>query len=77
MTCPEVVSAINILMEIPFNTIIQAATANTNYLTSSVTKTFPYNGNTNYQGGTCYNVTSAVDTLMESIIFSTWWWHTE
>ena len=64
MTCPEVVSAINTLMEIPFNTIIQAATANTNYLTSSVTKTFPYNGNTNYQGGTCYNVTSAVDTLM-------------
>ena len=64
MTCPEVVSAINTLMEIPFNTIIQAATANTNYLTSSVTKTFPYNGNTNYQGGTCYNVTSAIDTLM-------------
>ena len=64
MTCPEVVSAINTLMEIPFNTIIGAATANTNYLTSSVTKTFPYNSNNNYQGGTCYNVTSAVDTLM-------------
>jgi len=64
MTCPEVVSAINTLMEIPINTIVNAATSNTNYLTSSVTKTFPYNLNAAYQAGTCYNVTSAVDTLM-------------
>ncbi|OUV52688.1 MAG: hypothetical protein CBC73_05355 [Flavobacteriales bacterium TMED113] len=64
LTCPEVVSALNTLMEIPINTIIEAATNNVNYLTGSVTKTFPYNSNTNYQGGTCYNVTSAVDTLM-------------
>ena len=64
LTCPEVVSALNTLMEIPINTITEAATNNVNYLTSSVTKTFPYNSNNNYQGGTCYNVTSAVDTLM-------------
>ena len=46
MTCPEVVSAINTLMEIPIETITQAATANSNYLTNSVTKTFPFNSNT-------------------------------
>ena len=64
MSCPEVVSALNTLMEIPVNTIQEAAVNNNNYLLSSVTKTFPFNSNTNYQGGTCYNVTSAIDTLM-------------
>tara|TARA_A200000113_G_scaffold226021_1_gene249552 strand:- start:21434 stop:43285 length:21852 start_codon:yes stop_codon:yes gene_type:complete len=63
-TCPEVVSAINTLMEIPIATITGAATSNSNYLANSVTKTFPFNGNADYQGGTCYNVTSAIDTLM-------------
>ena len=60
----ETASAINTLADIFIETIHQAANTNTNYL-NSVTKTFPYNSNTDFQSDTCYNVTSALDTLYD------------
>ena len=64
-TCPESASALSTLTDIFINTIREAAENNVNYLTASVTKTFPYNGNTVYQAGTCYDCTSATETLFD------------
>ena len=63
-TCSETASAIDTLADIFIETIHQAANTNTNYL-DTVTKTFPNNSNTDFQSGTCYNVTSALDTLYD------------
>ena len=67
-TCPESASALSTLTDIFINTITQAAENNQNFLTASVTKTFPYNGNVNYQQGTCYDCTSAADTLFDIMV---------
>tara|TARA_R100001082_G_scaffold86361_1_gene52962 strand:- start:5663 stop:21862 length:16200 start_codon:yes stop_codon:yes gene_type:complete len=64
-TCQNVASTIATVADIYIQTIAEAANNNVNYLTSNVTKTFPFNSNTIYQDGTCYNVTSAIDTLFD------------
>ena len=63
-TCAETASAINTLADIFIETIDKAANTQTNHLVT-ITKTYPYNSNDAYQSGTCYNVTSALDTLYE------------
>ena len=53
-TCAESASAINTLLDIYIETINEAVNNSANYLVNSVTKTFPFNSNTQYQSGTCY-----------------------
>ena len=65
--CGEVASGIDTLSEIIIDTISKAANGQGNHL-ATVTKTFPYNSNANYQMGTCYNVTSAIDTVFDLMI---------
>tara|TARA_B100000287_G_scaffold183671_1_gene173701 strand:+ start:379 stop:19995 length:19617 start_codon:yes stop_codon:yes gene_type:complete len=67
-TCMESASALSTLTDIFINTIQEAAENQVNYLTASVTKTFPFNSNTNYQAGTCYDCTSTADTLFDIML---------
>ena len=63
-TCQETAAGIATLSDILIETISKAKNSNTDH-TASITQTFPYNFNTSYQEGTCYNVTSAIDTLFD------------
>ena len=68
-TCEQEASAIETLYDLVIDTISVAASATPtpNHLTT-VTRTTPYNSNTNYQFFTCYNVTSAANTLFDLMI---------
>ena len=61
-TCAETASAIDTLLDIFIETINEAANNSANYLVN-ITKTFPFNSNTDSIRYLRYNVTSAIDTL--------------
>ena len=65
--CQTEQSAVNTLWDIVINTVDQAAQGNASHL-GTVTRTAPTTTNTNYIGGTCYNVTSASHTLFNIIL---------
>jgi len=68
-TCEQVASSIETLFDLVIDTIEKArsATPSPNYLTT-VTRTGPSTGNTNYQLYTCYNVVDASHTLFDLMI---------
>lgn len=63
-TCNDQVTNIETLFDILIDTISTANAGNPSYL-AGLTRTTGYNSNTVYQYYTCYNVTSAADTLFE------------
>jgi hypothetical protein len=64
--CADVISAVFTLSDILIETV-ENAENNVNYLTS-ITKTLPYSGNTEYQEYTCDNVKSAISILFDTMI---------
>ena len=65
-TCEQTASAIETLFDLVIDTVAKAASGSpTPTHLSTVTRTTPYNSNTNYQLYTCYNVISAADTLFD------------
>ena len=65
--CAVQAAAITTLMDILINTVKEAAAGNASHL-NSVTRTLPVTTNTEYKGGTCYNVISASNVLFDVLM---------